>query len=627
MKPKILKRKKFLLIKLHKPKPCVLFCAASISMLGTLSLGDSSQAQMISLPLQANKTSDSRDLLRVPQSSIPSGRTKLKLQAVPPPPNSKIGATSPTRSQRYLPYKNIKQLENTFIQEQITGKTKRAIEQSIAVQRNAKPIGGPRTGIYEGRQINAQVPLPAPPGNSLEFTSPEFNQATIAPLPPLPGSNPIQQTNTANAPTFNQLLNSRTRNSPEYPNVATQTAPTFEQMLDAYRMKQPSVSVTSTPTFNTLLNSQGGMRPSAPLTPQPGITPPRRSPLIRSQAPLVPQNNELNPLRSSAALKESSLRAEGVYVTQGGDTSARARLSGTYPLTPQVLFGATLDLTSEGSSFDDSRREGLNINELYLATSLTGLPNLRFAVGQLDLTSYFDRNSFAKDGASQFFNPVFQTNPALASTGIGSKPGLLVNWSVTDNIDAKAAVFSSSDSLSEFSLDGFAGEVGVRYGNAIIRGTYSTARDAGNRDSFPQSFQIDRGNNQFGVLEDDREEAYGLNAEVFIPKMKLGLFGRYGRYENRDLGEGADTYVFGASFLDLFTPDDRLGLAYGRALSNEDEREGKQLDVLELYYDFQFLSNLRLGFSVQGRDDFNETVLGVRIKSEFDVTPRGRLTR
>ena len=622
MKPKILKRKKFILIKFHKPKPSVLFCAASISVLGTLSLGNSSQAQMISLPLQANKISDSRDLLRVPQSSIPSGRTKLKLQAVPPPPNSKIGATSPTRSQRYLPLQNIKQLENTFIQEQITGKTKRAIEQSIAVQRNAKPIGGPLTGIYEGRQINAQVSLPAPPGNSLEFTSPEFNQATIAPLPPLPGTNPIQQTNTANAPTFNQLLNSRTRNSPESPNVATQTAPTFEQMLDAYR-KQPSVSVTSTPTFNTLLNSQGGMRPSVPLTPAPSM----RAPSIRSQAPLVPQNNELNPLRSSAALKESSLRAEGVYVTQGDDTSARARLSGTYPLTPQVLFGATLDLTSEGSSFDDSRREGLNINELYLATSLTGLPNLRFAVGQLDLTSYFDRNSFAKDGASQFFNPVFQTNPALASTGIGSKPGLLVNWSVTDNIDAKAAVFSSSNSLSEFSLDGFAGEVGVRYGNAIIRGTYSTARDAGNRDSFPQSFQIDRGNNQFGVLEDDREEAYGLNAEVFIPKMKLGLFGRYGRYENRDLGEGADTYVFGASLLDLFTPDDRLGLAYGRALSNEDEREGKQLDVLELYYDFQFLSNLRLGFSVQGRDDFNETVLGVRIKSEFDVTPRGRLTR
>ncbi|MEO1764338.1 MAG: porin, partial [Cyanobacteria bacterium J06629_18] len=111
------------------------------------------------------------------------------------------------------------------------------------------------------------------------------------------------------------------------------------------------------------------------------------------------------------------------------------------------------------------------------------------------------------------------------------------------------------------------------------------------------------------------------------PKLKMGLFGRYGRYENRDLGEDADTYIFGASFLDLFTPDDRLGLAYGRALSDEDTRTGKQLDVLEFYYDFKFLSNLRLGFSVQGRDDFNETVLGIRIKSDFDVTPRGRLFR
>ena len=382
-------------------------------------------------------------------------------------------------------------------------------------------------------------------------------------------------------------------------------------MLAAYRNRRPSVA-TSTPTFNTLLNSQGGVRPTTRFNPTNPIPKPQsRIPSSTAQRTLE-NNNELtplSPLRTSAALKES------------------ARLTGVYPLTPQVLFGGTLDLTSEGSSFDDSPREGLNVNELYLATSLSGLPNLRFAVGQLDLTSYFDRNSFAKDGASQFFNPVFQTNPALASTGIGSKPGLLVNWSVTDNVDAKAAVFSSSDALSEFSLDAFAGEIGVRYGNAIIRGTYSTARDAGNRDSFPQSFQIARGNGEFGVLEDDREEAYGINAEVFIPKIKMGLFGRYGRYENRDLGEDADTYVIGASLLDLFTPDDRLGLAYGRALSNEDRRTGKQLDVLEFYYDFKFLSNLRLGFSVQGRDDFNETVLGVRIKSDFDVTPRGRLFR
>ncbi|MEB3220089.1 MAG: carbohydrate porin [Nostocales cyanobacterium 94392] len=611
MKLKILESKKFILLKeFHKHKSYALFCAASMSVLWALGLSDRSQAQMISSQEQGDKTSHSGDLLRVPQSSIPTGRTKVRSKEVPPPPNlSSIGATLPTeKPATYAPLDNIKQLENTYIQEQITGKTKRLIEQSIA-------IGGSQTEIAQA------VPFPAPPGsNSQEFTQ-------VAPLPPLPGVNVPQQSDAAYVPTFNQLLNSTIGNSQRYPkSTSSNSVLTFEQMLDAYRRSQPQVSATSAPlpTFNQLLNSQGGMLPSTPLTTsqQLGTTP-----IIPTTSEISQGNNQLNPLRSSAALRESSLQVQGVYVTQGDDTSARARLTGVYPLTPQVLFGATLDLTSEGSSFDDSRREGLNINELYLATSLSGLPNLRFAVGQLDLTSYFDRNSFAKDGASQFFNPVFQTNPALAATGISSKPGLLVNWSVTDNIDAKAAVFSSSDSLSEFALDGFAGEIGVRYGNAIIRGTYSTARDAGNRDSFPESFQIARGNDRFGVLEDDREEAYGLNAEVFIPNMKLGLFGRYGRYENRDLGEGADTYVIGASLLDLFTPDDRLGLAYGRGLSNDEKRQGKQPDVLELYYDFQFLPNLRLGFSVQGRDDFNETVLGVRVKSDFDVTPRGRFAR
>ena len=105
--------------------------------------------------------------------------------------------------------------------------------------------------------------------------------------------------------------------------------------------------------------------------------------------------------------------------------------------------------------------------------------------------------------------------------------------------------------------------------------------------------------------------------------MKLGLFGRYGKYENRDLGRGADTYTLGASLLDLFTPDDRLGLAYGRSLSNDNLRRTNQPDVLELYYDFPLVPNLRLGFTVQGRDGFEETVLGIRVKSEFDVSPRG----
>jgi hypothetical protein len=478
------------------------------------------------------------------------------------------------------PVNDLQQLESVFIQQQVTGKAPAAARSSVAPRVAA---GGDTSDLNLGLQGQMNNSKPS---------------SSSAPLPPLANSAATQEFTAPAAPTFNQLLSSQTAPLPPLPNsAATQefTAP-------------------AAPTFNQqLLDPQ--TTPSVPTT--------APTPVPVTQSVTTQQRRQLD----SSSLREPSLQFQGVYITQGGDTSARARVSGIYPLSPQALVGATLDLTSQGSSLDDSRNEGLNINELYLATSLGGVPNLRFVIGQIDLTSYFDRNSFAKDGASQFFNPVFQTNPALAATGISSRTGLLADWSVTDNIEAKAAVFSSADKIGDFSLDGFAGEIGIRYGNAIIRGTYASDRDAGVRDSFLESFSIARGNNQFGPDENDREEAYGVNAEVFIPNLKLGLFGRYGRYENRTLGEGANTYVLGASFLDLFTPDDRLGIAYGRALSNDRLRRGERPDVLEMFYDFKFISNLRVGFSVQARDDFSETVFGIRVKSEFDVTPTGRITQ
>jgi len=480
------------------------------------------------------------------------------------------------------PANNLQQLESVFIQQQVTGKAPAAPRNSVLPRVAA---GGDTSDLNLGLQ--GQMNGLEPPISSV--------------VAPLPNSSATPESTAPAAPTFNQLLSSQAAPLPPLPNLpgtqefTSPAAPTFNQQLFNPEAK-PSVPST-TPTPSTVL----------PVT----------------QSVTTQQRRHL----SSSSLRQPSLQFQGVYITQGSDTTARARVTGIYPLSSQAVVGATLDLTSQGSSLDDSRNDGLNINELYLATSLAGVPNLRFVIGQIDLTSYFDRNSFAKDGASQFFNPVFQTNPALAATGISSRTSLLVDWSVTDNIEAKAAVFSSANKIGDFTLDGFAGEIGIRYGNAIIRGTYTTDRDAGVGDSFLESYSIPRGDNQFGTQKNDREEAYGLNAEVFIPNLKLGLFGRYGRYENRTLGEGANTYVLGASLLDTFTPDDRLGVAYGRPLSNDSLRRGDRPDVLEVFYDFKFLDNLRLGFSIQERDNFSDTVFGIRVKSEFDLTPRGRISQ
>lgn len=334
--------------------------------------------------------------------------------------------------------------------------------------------------------------------------------------------------------------------------------------------------------------------------------------LIPQNSP--PENDALSP----------TLKLQGVVLNQG-DTSARARLTGVYPVSPNALFGATVDLTT-GEGLADSQSEGLDLNELYFAGSLPQLPELRLVVGQLDLTSYFDRNSFAKDGTTHFFNPVFQTNPALAAAGVGSRPAVLLNWNITDNIEAKATGFSSDRSLGDLDLDGFAGEIGFRAGTAIIRGTYVTAKDV-RENGFEEIFGIERDNGEFGPNSDDREQAIGINAEVFIPKLNMGLFARYGWYENQDLDESGNTYSVGVSFLDLLMPDDRLGLGYGRQLSNDDlrrDRGDEVPDVWELFYDFRLSPNLRAGVTLQGRDEFSDTILGFRVKTEFDLLGSSR---
>jgi hypothetical protein len=330
-----------------------------------------------------------------------------------------------------------------------------------------------------------------------------------------------------------------------------------------------------------------------------------------------------NALRTNNPLAPS-LVFQGGFITQG-ETGARARLTGLKPVSPNLLFGGTVDLTT-GEGFSDTAGTGLDITELYVTASLPSYPNLRFTAGILDLTSYFDRNSFAKDSLTHFFNPVFQTNPALARTGLGSRPAALLNWDIADNLNARAAAFSSSRSLGELAVDGFAGELAYRFDNGIIRATYASDRDD-QRNGFEEIYGIARGNGELGPRTSDRETSYGINAEYYIPEIKMGLFGRYGHYQNTSMGRGGDTYSAGFNFLDLFMKDDRLGFGYGRDLSSSSLRranKAKLPDVWEVFYDFRLTSYLRAGVTLQARDEFSDLVAGFRVKTEFDLLNLGR---
>ena len=316
----------------------------------------------------------------------------------------------------------------------------------------------------------------------------------------------------------------------------------------------------------------------------------------KPDASLIPENS---PKKSDALTP--TLDLQGVYLNQGDD-AARLRLRGVYPVSPHALFGAIVDLAS-GTDFQGTEGSGVSLSELYFTGSLPNYSNLRLTAGLMDLTSYFDRNSFAKDSTTHFFHPLFQTNPALASAGIGSRPGALLNWNITDNIEAKTAVFSSERNLGDFGLNAFASEIGFRVGTGIFRATYATDKDKG------------RGG-VFGTQEGDRENAFGLNGEYYIPQIKMGMFARYGWLENTDRDKNAETYSFGINFLDIFVKDARLGLgyAYGPDFSKND-------DVWELFYDMRIARGLRAGITLQERDGFSETIVGFRVKTDIQLYP------
>ncbi|MEO1180099.1 MAG: hypothetical protein AAFX51_04430, partial [Cyanobacteria bacterium J06636_28] len=333
-------------------------------------------------------------------------------------------------------------------------------------------------------------------------------------------------------------------------------------------------------------------------------------------SPDVPSGSGSVPELEDGPLTPPSLKLQTAAIQEGDEFSARARVYGHYFLESNVAVVGAVDL-STGDAFSDTDSTGFNISELYVVASPPDLPSLRGAVGLIELSSFFDRNSFAKDSLTHFINPVFQTNPALATTQLESQPAALFHWRPIDEVILKAAAFSSGG-FDDLDFDAVAGEVGVNLGNLIVRGTYVSATDDGDRDGIRESFQINR-NGVFGPREGDREVAYGINAEWFIPELNAGLFGRYGYHRNADLDISGDTYSFGVNFLDLFIDDDRFGVGYGRELSDDDRRQGDRPDVLETFYDIRLAPNARAAVSLQFRDEFSETVLGFRIRADWDL--------
>ena len=448
--------------------------------------------------------------------------------------------------------------------------------------------------------LASHQPLPVPDAN----LTPTFASSSLPGLPPIPDSRGCSS-NCSNSDLFVfQQPAAIPIQVSAVPEVASNTG-----------LTRPATNPSSETYLQQILTTQNvPLSPAVVSSNAPRSDRPSSSPQL-SQAPTaVPEPTGTdNSLRPNFSLR-------GVSIGGSDELSGRARLTTHYPINQNLLLGASIE-TVTGSAFTDSQQAGFRLNELYLAASLPSTPNLRLVAGQVDLTSYFDRNSFSKDGATQFFNSAFQTSPAIISTLGSSNPGALINWSVSNNLELRAAVFSSDRDISDFSLDSYAGEIAYRSGNAIIRGTYAAGRDGGAGTGFQNSFLIDRGNGQRGILPDDQEVSYGINGEIFFPEANLGLFARYGYYENQTLNLNGTSFSVGLTAFDLLSNNDRLGVAYGQTVSNEtlsQQPGATSPDVVELFYDFEPLENLRLGASIQQVNGFSDTIFQFRLGYETD---------
>lgn len=459
----------------------------------------------------------------------------------------------------------------------------------------AYPAAAYPTAAYPTATYPAAYQTPPYPGTIYSVPPYAVPPYAVAP-PPYPGA-PYAGTPTVAYGNPGQSAILAVPASPDSSGAMVPPPPTVPTLAAPVVMNSGVPSWAAAPTAPLLVSAPTvaptGTVPAPPATLQ-EILP---TTATTAAAPLVVTEPE-------GPLTEPTLDLQGLYVLNDGDSSARARLTGSAFLTPNILVGGTLDLLTGPALAFNTLEDGIKLTELYVAASIPDLPGLRFRLGQLDLTSYFDRNSFAKDVARDFFNDLFHTNPALIGSFNfeGSHPGGLVQWAITDDIALNAAAFSSGAGISDFALDGFAGEVGFRLDNVVLRGTFSTTQDT--------RFQ--------GT--GDRLQAYGINAEWFIPEMNLGVFGRYGWINNGSTGFSDSSYSLGVNAFDVFQADDRLGLGYGRGLDLV-SASTEVPDALEVFYDFEIMPNIRLGFSLQQVNSFRETVAGFRIRGDLDLLP------
>lgn len=241
-------------------------------------------------------------------------------------------------------------------------------------------------------------------------------------------------------------------------------------------------------------------------------------------------------------------------------------------------------------SFNESR---VQLTQAYYEHNLTDA--LTLAVGQLDLTGYFDSNEFANDERSQFMANVFVNNPTVEWGGSADfyGPGISLAWAATDRIGLSLGAFEGDgDYVDTFdnpflmAQADFKLSPGGREGNYRVYYWYRHNRN--NEDS------VNLANPMDAELVKAQNSGIGISVDQPISDM-MGVWVRAGI--QRETVAQFDRFI-GAG-LNLSAPcgrpNDHLGFGYGAAfmgdtyeeyLRNNTTKDPGTEHYFELYYNY-----------------------------------------
>jgi len=247
-----------------------------------------------------------------------------------------------------------------------------------------------------------------------------------------------------------------------------------------------------------------------------------------------------------------------------------------------------------------SEQNALNLREVWLRTELFG-QRLALTMGRLDLTNYFDANSFSNDESTQFLSDALVNNQMLGLTSNGT--GVAAEYDPKNGFRLKFGLQQSNDDATNLSESLFTlSEVGYTFTPfALPEGTYRVW------------FRTDN-------TATDTLTAAGLSFDQKLTNA-VGLFARYG---SQDLElEGRDHYwSAGVSFQNGFilNPQDTWGVGYSEMRPFSGERE----KLIEGYYNLLLTERLRLSFHLahvlerpSEGEEFGYLLPGIRLQAAF----------